>query len=187
MAEIDDTRAAQYLKLTELIGEIQSNPEARGLMDKAIKKIRPNVETEEDVAERYAAPVKKQLEEVRAEFTAFVKAQEDERKAWQDDQEKRAMHNAFADLRKTKGYTDDGINEIADMMVKRGIADPYAAAARYDELHPPAPEIPTSSYEPQRWNLAPEDDVKRLFTDADGWEADAIGSALRDVRSQVAH
>ena len=187
MAEIDDAQLAQLRELQKLIGETQSNPDARKHLDKAIKAVRPHIETEEDVAERYAAPVKEQLAQVTKKFDDYVSAQQKREEEWAAQEEKRAMHNAFADLRKKGGYTDDGINEIADMMVKRNIADPYAAAALYDQMHPAAPEITSSSYEPQRWQIAPEDDVKRLFTDPNGWEADAIGAALRDSRAGQVH
>lgn len=187
MAEIDDVTLARYRELERLIGETQSNPDARKHLDRAIKAVRPNVETEEEVAERYAQPVKAELEATRKELRDYIEANNKREQEWRENEEKRAMHSAFARLRQAKGYTDDGINDIAKLMMERGIADPEAASLLYDNLHPPAPEIQTSSYEPQRWSIAPEDDLKRLFTDEHGWEANAIDSALRDVRGQNMH
>lgn len=183
MAEIDDATLAQFQALQKLVADMQADPEARRQMDRAIKKVRPNVETEEDVAEKYRAPVMEELKAVRDDLAAHKAEIAKREQDWADGEENRRMHAAFADLRRTGGYTDDGVKEIADMMLKRKIADPYAAAALYDKQHPAAPEIQTSSYEPTSWKIGPDDDVKRWFTDANGMEADQIRAALNDVRA----
>lgn len=187
MAEIDEATLERYRRLEALLGEANANPEARKHLDKAIKTVRPNVETEEDVAERYAAPVRAELEAQRKRFDDYLAEQSKREEEWKKASEERAMNDAFFKIKQANGFTDEAIDEIKKLMVERQNGDPWAAAALYNHLHPAAIEPIPSSYEPQRWSMGPKDELKAMGEDIEGWAADKINQTLRDMRNGQVH
>lgn len=190
MAEIDDALLARYRELEKLVGETQSNPEARKHLDKAIKTVRPNIETEEDIAERYAGPMRAQMEALEKRHDDYVKAQEERAAKWREQSEKQSLDDAFGTIKTQGKYTDESMEAIKKLMVDRGNPDPWAAAALFDKLNPPMVDAPTSSYEPQRWMHIdnPDDsDLKAIFQDSEGWSDRQIKTTLREMRSGQVH
>lgn len=168
----------------KLLNQMNSNPKSKGDLERAIKTVRPEVEIEADVAERYAGPVRLEVKALSDSFTAFV---EDQRKRDADAAERLTndtINGQFADLQR-KGYTDEGVGEIKKIMVSRSIADPEAAALLFDKLNPkPVQENP--GWIPQAWDVdsttRPGIDTKALFANEEKWADNEVGVVLNEIR-----
>lgn len=168
----------------KLLNQMNSDPVAKRALEQAIKKVRPEVEIEADIAERYAAPVREDVTKLTAQFTEFM----DSQKKRDADAAERATNDTiagqFADLAK-EGYTVEGIEKIKTIMVDRKIADPEAAALLFDKLNPkPVQENP--GWIPQAWDVDSTAgggiDTKALFANEERWADAEVGKVLNEIR-----
>lgn len=186
LREIDESELLAYDHIKRTVAAMQQNPKARKLLQEAHKLVNPSApDPQPDPIEAATAPVKSQVDEVRAMLEA--------------DRAERAEAGRIADFRtgwenqkntlRRGGWTDEGLGEVEKHAHERGIPDLEVAAAHYEKLHPPAqPNQPTTG----GWNFfdaKPEDDK---FVDAmlvsHGDDAIAldreISAALTEYRSQ---
>lgn len=185
MAEITDEQLAVFTKGMQLLTELSTKPETRRDFERAVKKLRPDIETTEDLAESYAAPVREELKIATGKIDAFLAAQEEAAKNRETADADRARDDAFGRL-KAGGYTEEGISTIQKLMVDRRIADPEAAAALFDKLNPPQEQHTGGSWEPNSYGIkdnAVERDVKGLFSDSDRWADTEVYNVLKEMRS----
>jgi hypothetical protein len=186
--EIDEAQLAVLNRAMTVLDNVNKNPAARRKMEAAFKEIDPNLETEEDIANRHAGPIKAQLDEERAARLALEKKFEDQLAAAAQ-REEVAQSNAALD-RIRVNYSDDAMDRIKQIMVDRKIADPEAAALVFDKLNPPAPQITTSSYESEFYDMAPAgasvEDTRLLFSNPDAWEDKMIKQVLIEERRVAA-
>ena len=172
----------------KLLEQMNSTPESRALLAKAIKIHHPNVRTEEEIAAELAAPHLEEVKKTRDEVKSILESLQARDKADTEARAKADMDGAFSRLRAQGGYNEDGIEKIKALMIDRSIPDPEAAAALFEKLNP-APVQTRSSWEPDKWNLesdAVDYDVKGLFADPDRWENEMIGKVLMEERSKAA-
>lgn len=185
--EVDEAELASYQRAVTLLEQLNGNPKARTHLERAVKAQFPDIKTQEEQIEEYAAPhMAKVNETVEALNKRLADLDARERKQAEDAADY-ALLSSFQRL-KAQGYTDDGISKIAGLMTERKIADPEAAAALFDRMNPkPPPETP-SAWEPQHWNIESNAvvDTKALFTDPDKWADAEVGKVLADVRGQRA-
>lgn len=185
--EIDDSELQGYRRAVGLLEKLNASPKARAHLERAVKAEFPDVKTQEEQIEEFAAPhLQKVTETVEAlnKRLADIDARE---KKLAEDAADNALIASFGRL-KQQGYTEEGLAKIATLMTDRRIPDPEAAAALFDRMNPkPAPEAP-SSWEPQSWNIDQNAvvDTKALFTDEDRWADAEVGKVLADIRGQRA-
>ena len=168
-----------------LVQQMDQNPEAKALLDKAIKAVRPEHQTEEELALRTAAPFIERVEAVSTQMQEFLNAQKEREERQAEERTVAQLEQDFAALAK-RGYTGEGLEKIKELMVTRKIADPTAAALLFDSLNP-APPSEAPGYVPQTWDLSAaagkgEDDLKMLFQNEDRWEQNKIGEVLNEIR-----
>ncbi len=185
MAEIDDATLKVLQNAKGVLDKLNGDPESRALLEKGLKKHFPQVETEEDIGARLAAPhiekfTKEVVEPLKAKLTSIEEA--DAKQA--EKAAETSLTEAFGEMR-TRGFTDEGIEAVKKMMVENSIADPRAAAARFLELNPPAPREEQSQFSPPAWNMDQnlvEHDVKGLFADPDNWGDKMATQVMNEIK-----
>lgn len=148
-----------------------TSPKTKRDLQKLVKTVHPNVVTDDDLAEPTIAPLKAELEELKA----F-------KKKYEDDQIESQFTSKFDQLKKD-GWTEDGIEKLKDLMVKRQIPDVDAAAALFERQNP-APRPLSPAIKSNDWNIGdPGDDkFKRLLEDPDRFARDEAAKVLNEVQ-----
>jgi hypothetical protein len=186
MAEVDDAVFEQMQRGMALLQTLASDPKSKRDFERVVKKIRPDVQTTDDVAEEIAAPYVAQIGELSGQMKAFLTAQEERDAKATENQQIAAMNEAFGRLR-SQGLQEEGEEAVKKLMVDRNIADPEAAFALFERQNPkPAPGA--ASWEPDSWNFrerAVDTDIDGLYSDPDLWGDKMVGKVLSEMR-QVA-
>jgi hypothetical protein len=184
MPDVDEATLATLQRSHDVLMKLNGDTRTRGLLEKGLKVHFPEVTTEEEAAARIVEPHLAAIREEMKPLAEGVQALLDQRK---DDATARTtaqLEETFSHIRKNRGFTDEGIEQVKKLMVDRNIADPMAAAALFAEQNPPAPEA-AAGFAPQHWNLdqnVTDFDVKGLFENEDRW-ADAMASkTLNEIR-----
>lgn len=178
-------QADTYARGLALIQKLESDPRSKPLIESAVKVHFPDVVTEAETMERavqpHLAPVMDGIKSIQERFAK----EDEERAAARQRETEQSLESRFADYQ-SKGYTEDGIAKIKQLMVDRSIADPDAAVALFDKLNP-APLTESASYTPQTWDMgagtAPGADMKALFENPDAWADNQVGVVLNEMRS----
>lgn len=189
MAEISDQELATLRGGMQLLQTLNADPKSRKHLEAAIKIKQPDVETEDDVASRIAAPYVAQIDELKTTMQARFDAEDARRKERDEARQQDEFNAAFGKLR-AAGYTDEGLEKIKGLMVDRKIADPEAAAAYFDKLNPPV-QIGGSGFSPPQWDVtsttgAPTVDTKALFTNEERWADNEAAAVLTELRTKQA-
>ena len=130
---ITPEQKAVYDRAMKLLSDMNSNPTARPLIEKAVKAVHPDVVTEE---EKVTAQIEPHLKPVTDKRDLVLKRFEEEdarRTAAEERQVEQDLDAGFDRLR-ARNYTDDGIEKIKQLMVERKVADPEVAAAYFESL-----------------------------------------------------
>lgn len=179
---------AAYKNAMDLLQKVNGNPDARRKMESAFKVLNPNLETEEDIAARYAQPFVEQLNATNETLKSLK-----EELAKRDADAVTATENQRFDRAMTwldgQGYTDEGKEAIKKIMTEEKIPVVEAAAALFDKRNPKPIEIPGSNYEGDSWNFRgdPKDDnLKQLFENEDAWADREAAMTLNTMRRQAA-
>lgn len=131
MAEVDDTELANLKAAAKFIEEMEKQPDGRKTIQKFAKAINPKIRTEEDVAAEYAAPIIAKLEGLEK----WKEGLETKISTYNDEQ-------SWEEVKKTYGYTDEGIKTLREFSEKNGIKNPKHAAAVWEKENPPKPVTP---------------------------------------------
>lgn len=186
--EIEQSELEELARSRILINKLSASPDAKRHLERSIKTLMPEVETEEDVFNRAAAPHVETIKSLQEQLAATNKRLDDDAKARREDAEQRETTSAFNALRQA-GYQEDGIEKIKAIMVDRKIADPEAAAALFDRLNPP-PAQEAAGWEPDAWDLTPkgmdEKSMKLLFDNEDRWADNEVSKVINEERRKAA-
>lgn len=166
-----------------LLQKLDSDPRSKALVEDAVKLHFPEVRTSKEETEAQIAPLMAPVRETLEKINARLEAEDTARKEAADKAVETRLETDFAKL-SSQGYTNEGLEKIKALMIDRGIADPYAAAALFDKSQPKVSDV--SSYTPQNWDLgaghAQGDSLKELFANEDAWAEKQIGVVLNDMR-----
>lgn len=161
MPEIDDDELKNLRAADALLKRLRGSPKTKSVVDGAIKTIFPETVIDDDFQE----PMRNAITAIGTKLDKFLDAQTTR-------EEDNKLEAAFGQLRTDGGYTDEGIDKIKKIMIDRKVADPFAAAAYYEKLNPPAePQKPTS-FAGMSWGIGAKTDdadTKLLFEDEDAW------------------
>ena len=153
MIEMSEDEARALKGSKALMDQLLKNPKTRRDTEKLVKTLYPETTITDDIA----APYVEDIKELRTEFKAFLKSQED--------QKIESKFNGQLQQLRDQGYTEDGLDKIKKLMVDESLPNALAAAAYYEKQHPPEPMEP-SALSPSDWGFgAPTDDedTKLLF------------------------
>jgi len=160
--ELTDEQANVLNGAHRLMDQLLTNPKTKHVVEKAIKTIHPTVVTEADKAQPLIngiVNVNKKLDQT----INYLKSKEIDSN----------LSSAFSKLKEDYAYTDEGIDEIKQLMVKERIPSPEAAAALYSRRNPPTSAQTPSLFSPTDWgfgHIEPNDeDAKLLWKNEDAW------------------
>lgn len=132
MPDISDEEYAQLQTAKKFIEAAEGTEGGRKAIMGLAKKINPKVRTEEDVAEEYLTPVKAELKEFRD---------------WKNGMEKQIgdynVDESLKEIRKTYGYTDEGVESLRKFADENGIKNMRHAAAAFERENPPKAVTPS--------------------------------------------
>lgn len=143
-----------------LMDNLLKSPKTRRQAEKLVKELYPDTQTTDDLA----APYVERLDGIEKKLDQFFKKQE-------VDQVEGKLSKDFDYLRGERSYTDEGIEKIKELMVKKSIPDAIAAADHWERLNPPKAQEP-SAFQPTGWGIGAKTDdadLNLLFRDEDQW------------------
>jgi hypothetical protein len=163
-----NTQAEDALKLLNTLLE---NPKTRNMTQRLVKEVNPKAYIPELDA---AAPVLAELKRSNDRIDALT-AQLQKRDTMDDIEKNRST------LR-SRGYNDEGIKKIEELMTGRGIADYDAAEALFDKQNPaPAPRQP--GYSGSLFMDTGGDDFKKFASNTAAWVEEETARTLDDFRN----
>ena len=190
--EVDEAEYNRMHALAVVANRIVQNPAARRRLEEAHKMVEPNAPTPFLDQERAREePLTALKTEMQAKLDALQKERDDERRdanirALADKQEK-----AFAKLKHTHRYTDEGVKAVRDLMEAKGLLDVDDAVAIFERSNPPQmPATPAGGMTGQSWGFADTSDqtdalIKELIANkGEGNTVDRLANqALQDFRA----
>lgn len=183
---ITPEQKAVYDRAMKLLSDMNSNPTARPLIEKAVKAVHPDVVTEE---EKVTAQIEPHLKPVSDKMDLVLKRfeEEDARRVAAEERQVEQDLDAGFDRLRARNYTDDGIEKIKQLMVERKVADPEVAAAYFEKMNPPAAAAEGAGWTPQTWAMDagtsdPGTDIAALFADEDRWADNQVSKVLNEIR-----
>lgn len=182
--EIDEAEVSALRRAAKVLQELNAKPESRKHLEKGLKVINPDLETEEDVAARLAAPHLAQIEAANKRAEALEKRLDDADKAAREAADAAKVTKALSWL-DDQNYTDEGKAEIKKIMEAELIPNVEAAAALFEKRNPKPVSVPGANYESDSWNLrgdTKDDNLKELFTNEDAWGDKEAARTLNDIR-----
>lgn len=152
--EIPRSRLALYERGLNILNKLWDDGEVGMTVKKRAKALDPSIRVPEiDVAEPLIKPLTDRLTAAEAENKKLRDEIEADKKARREAEEEGKFLSTFQDVSKRYGLTEDGQKEVADLMRKRGIADPEAAAALWQKNQPRPAPVGGSSFAPASMNL----------------------------------
>lgn len=189
MAEVSDAELTILRNAHGLLQRMDRDPKTKPLLERAIKVFHPEVVTAEESAQASFAPM---LEPVTAAMTKIqerLDADAAERQAAVERQAEQSLESTFAGYQKAHGLTDEGVNSIKELMVKRHIADPEAALALWNQQNPKPVTEGAPAWQPEGWDLASAGnnvggvrDLEGLMKDPDGWADKEAAIVMNEIR-----
>jgi hypothetical protein len=161
-----------------LMDQLLKNPKTRRDAEKLVKTLYPDTTTTDDLAEPYI----KRMDSLEAKLDKFFKQTD-------DDKLDSRLNSQIQELR-DRGFTDDGIEKVKQLMVKESIPNALAAAAFWEKQNPKPPEVP-SNFSPTDWGFGRKSDdanLDLLFKDEDQWaeqEARKVWQEEATKKSQI--
>jgi hypothetical protein len=188
MIEVDETAFLNAQKTSEIVKKMLTHPEARRKVLEAHKLVDPNVSVPQlDEADR----VEKKIDAVETRVTEALKKIEDRDAERDKTRRQRKLESDFAAGRaalKGKGYNEEGIKKIEELMEAKGIVSHEDASIIFDKLNPAPPPVTSSSFGPA-YNFfdLPEtgqEDTKRLL-ESKGEDGRALNNLIRAGLAEV--
>jgi hypothetical protein len=192
--EISQADLNALVAIKDLQAAMLGNAQAREMLLRAVKVVKPDATNEIDVAERATAPIKEDIKATKTELETFRKEWLAEKAEREKAEQTRQFENQWAaqeNALRRDGYMDGAITKIKELAAQKGIVDLADAAAVYDKTAP-APE-PISS----RFNALSlidgsavkdtgDEYMKALFAgrgEAAGAQREQINLAIKEARS----
>lgn len=161
MAEIDDRELASLRAGYALLDGMLKNPKTKRTVEKAVKEVNPELVTDDDRLSPYIEEFRGTSEKIDKFINTMTEREQD-----------RELQAGLDAARKQYSLTDEGLEKVKELMVKKKIPDPLDAAAVYAQMTPPPKPQPPTGFAPTTWGIGAEtDDVdtKLLFQDEDAW------------------
>lgn len=154
--------------VADFMQTIWDHPKAGKPARRLVKEVYPNIkipdlDIEDGVDSKINALVKSQKDEEVAKAAAAERAQ------WEADKQEVIKHY---------GYTDEGIKELEDFMVKNKVAS-YKVAAGYHAAKNPRPSNGTEGAGDGTWNHGRSEEWKTVSADPEGFAKKEFMRAIR--------
>ena len=111
-----------------------------------------------------------------ARLDAEKKAREDAEAATKQAADDASWRKKRSEVQEQYGFTDEGMKELEDFMVKENVGS-YEVAATYKATKDP--KTSEATYHDHRWNHTKQDGFKEIAQDPEGWAENEILKAIR--------
>ena len=185
MAEITDAQLAELQQSHALLKSLYADSAVGFDFKKLIKKKYPNavmpdldavVKTEElgtGLTEKFA--------EIEKTLTGRIDAFLGDRKKERDEQDVNRFADRVNEIKKARGYTDEGVEKLLTTMKERGIQNIDDAVIIF-ETNQPKPKTTPKSYSTRMDFVSPDgkddESFKQLMADPEQWMGDQLLSAI---------
>jgi hypothetical protein len=171
---IDPNEAAQAWMLLD---SILKNPDTRTDTLKLLKKWNPKAAIPEIDA---AAPYEKKISDLSERLDKALESISNEKVDGK-------LASQFDALRTKRGYTDEGMEKIKQLMISEAIANPNVAADHFDAQQPKADPALPSGYFPSTFIDESDKGTERWFQNEDAAADAEIMTILREARDGQVH
>lgn len=160
LVEVSASELANLRRSKDLLNGLYTSKDHGAQTRRALKKLDPTLQIPEDVADEYAEPLRRELADTKKQLDALKAQQDEDRTKRKDEDDLAELNRRIDSVVAKRGLTEDGRAGLIDMMQKRQLADPEAAALLYlDSLPKPQPRK-AASILPQDFNLMQVNDGK---------------------------
>ena len=138
-----------------------TNPKYSLQTKKMIKELKPDTSIPElDIAEKYAEPLRKDIDDSKAEMLKLREEMAKEKKERDEEKQLNKVYAKIDDVVKKRSLTEEGKAGLIKTMQDRQIADPEAAALVYLDSIPKPQQVKGQAYLPASMNMYGVDDGK---------------------------
>ncbi len=138
-----------------------TNPKHSLAIKKMVKDVKPETSIPElEIAERYAEPLRKDLDDSKAEMLKLREEMAKEKKERDEEKQLTGVYKKIDDVVKARHLTEEGRAGLIKTMQDRQIADPDAAALVYLDTIPKPQQVKGQTYLPESMNMYGTDDDK---------------------------
>lgn len=149
VVEVDEEQLVPYQRLMALYNKMSADPKAKKNLQRAIKEVAPDYQTEEDAAEALAAPYVEQLRETQKKLDELQKSLAEKDAKSKESTDDADLTQRLRRVQSQYNFTEEGMKRLTDTMITRKIANPEDAAKLIEFEKPKTPQ--GSSYESSRW------------------------------------
>jgi membrane-associated HD superfamily phosphohydrolase len=157
LVQVDESELATLKAAYDLQNKLYTGKNKRGYEKLLKEEFGERVQTTDDIADQYTAPLKKELDELR-----------EWKKSLEEKEQDNHLKQTFESLKNTRGYTDEGIGQIQKIMLEKKIADAEAAADHWEKKNPAKP-AESNGFGESGWNFT--DEISQENSDAANWFA----------------
>ncbi len=193
MVEISEADLAIKNKAVELLNRMISDPKEGLSVKRKIKALIPEAKFPElDVIDTVTEPLVTRLAESEKTNKSLSDRLDNWEKAQKDSADESALQKQLDNVKKSYGFTDEGLQKVVDRMKTKNNPDAESAAAWVASQERKAKPISDSALLPSSINLygsnsASDDvDIVALNKDPQGWADKKIVEMLNDFAQQDA-
>lgn len=185
LVQIDARELQTYRELGNLLGKAWNDPDEGVAVQRALKKIKPDLQTMDDNPVVRAA--NKAREASDAKVTALQTAFDEYKTAAEQKEQEHALRRQLGDVQTKRGLTDEGMTKVIELMQERKLADPDAAALLYlDTIPKSKPQGGANKYfESSKLNLfgtqSPDEAWRQLHESPDDFFAGVVNQVFEEM------
>lgn len=177
-AELDTLR-----RVHSLLDKMWTHPERAMEVKRLAREIEPSLKVPElDIVSQVDAAHQAKLKEIADKNSELTDRLDKLQKELTDERDEGKLRASFDKVKRDYSLTDQGFNEVIDLMKDRQLADAEAAAALWSRSQPPpARPVSAPTYLPQSMDLTkqlgPDEEVKEWLSD----HAKKFDSVVSDI------
>lgn len=189
--EIEESELAALRSVNQFADQALNNPKTRAQMLRIQKQLNPDVVIPElDAEEAVMSTVSKVSEKVDSLMKKLEERETAEQQA-RNDAALQAKITAGQNMLRSKGYNDEGIKKIEELMMEEGIGSYAAGLTYFEKLNPPSEPAdgsrgsPFGSVSDNDMSMSNED-MKELWESqghSDAWLRKSLDQVRRDFRN----
>lgn len=191
MPEISDAQFATLQRGQALLDKLWNDPKGGTAFKKRVKEIIPDAKIPElDIVDEATAPLVAALEEQKKANKSIADRLDNWEKSQKDSKEESELQSQLDSVRKTYGFTADGMDKLITRMKEKNNPDAEAAAAWVAAQERKAKPISSSNIGPSALNLygtSTEDDTwAALNKNPEKWFDNEVATMLNEFADQEA-
>jgi hypothetical protein len=174
LVEVDSDELSNFKAAYDLQNTLFNGKSKRSYEKVLKEQFGDKIQTTDDLAATYTAPIRKELDELKAK----------ERKREEDVQDAE-LKAAFDRLKSERQFTDEGIQAIQRIMIEKKIPDVEAAADHWERKNPPK-VAESNGFRDTGWNFDEKDsEADQWFANPDRMFNKVAAETIQQVRTSA--